>query len=92
MLQPGEMIVYAEHTRDRMALRGIAEEDVRATLEEPDRERKALPRPPAPPSVIYLKRIGGRICKVYVQAESSPVRVVTVAWHGEGSRRRGDAP
>lgn len=92
MLQPGERFLYTEHARDRMAQRGIAEEDVRATLEAPDRTRDALHRSQSSRSIIYLRRIGPHICKVYVEAGSRPMRVRTAAWHGEGPRGKGGAP
>lgn len=89
MLQPGEGIRYTPHALERMAEFGIAEEDVRATLEDPNRTRAALPRPLAPRSIIYLRRIGPRTCKVYVRAGSRPMHVLTAVWHGEGPQERG---
>lgn len=86
MLQPGEKLLYARHAIERMAERNITEEDVRRTLEDPDITRGARLRPPAPPSVQYRRRIGPRTCKVYVEEGSRPMRVVTVVWHGKGSR------
>lgn len=88
MLQPGEAIRYTPHALQRMAEFGIAEEDVRATLEGPNRTRVALPIPLAPQSIIYLRRIGPRICKVYVRAASLPMHVLTAVWHGEGPQGR----
>ena len=92
MLQPGERLLYTQHALDRMAEFRIEEEDVRATLEAPDKTRPALPRPSAPRSIIYLRRIGPRICKVYAETSSRTMRVKTVAWHGEGPRGGGGAP
>ena len=60
--------------------RGVTESDVRAALEDPDRTRRAEPLEGSPPSIIYWRRIGRRRCKVYVQAGSRPMLVVTVAW------------
>ena len=83
--------MYTGHARDRMSEFGIAEEDVRATLEAPDSVRAARPRPQAPPSMQYLRRIGLRTCKVYVEEGSRPMLVKSAVWHGEGPRER-DAP
>ena len=63
VLQPGEELLYTGHARDRMAEFGIGEEDVRTTLEAPDRTRPAQPLPPGP-AIVYLRRIGPRPCKV----------------------------
>ena len=89
MLQPGEMLLYAPHARERMAERDITEDDVRRTLEAPDSARGAQSRPPAPPGIQYRRRIGSRTCKVYVEEGSRPMLVVTAVWHGEGSREKG---
>ena len=83
VLPPGEAFEYEAHALDRMARRGIAEDDVQSTLEEPDDVRAAAYRPPTEPCNIYLRRIGSRTCKVYVRTLSDPMRVATVAWHGE---------
>ena len=82
-LQPGGAFEYELHALDRMAQYGIAEDDVRATLEDPDETRVAAHRPPTEPCSIYLRRIGPRICKVYVRTGSEPLRVATAVWHGE---------
>ena len=83
-LSPGGQIEYEQpHARDRMAQFGITEEQVRATLERPDRIWPALDLPPTDPCNIYLRSIGGRRCKVYVRIGSDPMRVATVRWHGE---------
>lgn len=92
VLQPGEELLYTGHARDRMAEFGIGEEDVRATLEAPDRTYPALPRPSAPPTIVYRRHIGPRECKVYVDTSSLAMRVKTVAWHGEGPQGRGSGP
>ncbi len=82
-LFPGDPIEYEEpHVRQRMDERGITEEEVRATLEDPDEIRPALDRPPTEPCNIYLRWLGTRRYKVYVRTGSSPMRVATVAWHG----------
>lgn len=89
VLHPGEAIRYEPHALDRMAEFVVTEDDVRATLEAPDRVRPADPRPPTGPCTIYLRRLGRRICKVYVREGSEPMRVATAAWHGEGPRTGG---
>lgn len=83
VLPPGEAFEYEPHARDRMARRGITEDHVRVTLEEPNDIRIAVHRPPTEPCNIYLRRIGARTCKVYVRVLHEPMRVATVAWHGE---------
>lgn len=83
-LPPGGQIAYEQpHGRDRMAQFGITEQQVRATLEQPDQIRPALDLPPTDPCNIYLRSIGGRRCKVYVRIGSDPMLVATVRWHGE---------
>ena len=82
-LSPGGPIEYEQHASDRMAQFGITERQVRETLEQPQRIRSARDRPPTAPCIIYLRPIGDRSCKVYVRAESDPMVVATVAWHGE---------
>ena len=90
VLRPGEAIRYEPHALDRMAEFGVTGDDVRATLEAPDRMRPADHRPPTGPCTIYLRSLAGRgICKVYVREGSEPMRVATAAWHGEGPRTGG---
>ena len=83
-LPAGSPIEYERpHVRERMARFGITDEQIRATLEQPDQIRPALERPPTDPCNIYLRSIDGRRCKVYVRIGSDPMRVATVRWHGE---------
>ena len=83
VLQPGNVIEYESHARNRMGEIGVTAENVRATLEAPDQVRPARDRPPTDPCNIYLRTIAGRRCKVYVRIGSDPMLVATVAWHGE---------
>jgi len=83
VLPAGATIVYEPHAIDRMVEFGVSEQDVRATLEQPDEVRPARDRPPTDPCNIYLRPIGTRRCKVYVRVGSEPMLVATVAWHGE---------
>jgi hypothetical protein len=64
-----------------MIQRGVSEADVALTLREPDEQRPA--RRLQYPCVILLKRIGERVCKVYIREGSDPPVVATAAWHGE---------
>ncbi len=82
-LTRGGPIEYEPHALDRMDEFGVAVEYVRATLEQPDEIRPARDRPPTDPCNIYLRSMGTRRCKVYVRIGSEPMRVATVAWHGE---------
>ena len=85
VLEAGESFEYEPHARERMFLRGVTEDDVRATLEAPDRTKPALYRPPTEPCIVYLREMHGRrICKVYVREGSRPMCVATAVWHGEG--------
>ena len=82
-LPPGSLIEYERHARDRMGEFGITEVQIRETLEQPQRIRPARDRSPTEPCMIYLRPIGERMCKVYVRMGSEPMRVATVAWHGQ---------
>ena len=73
-------ILYEAHARERMLERGVGEQDVELTLQQPDRQR--LARPSRAPCLISERRIGDRICKVYTRIGSDPPVVATVAWHG----------
>ncbi len=82
-LSPGGQIDYEPHAVERMAEFGIAEQQVRETLEQPQTIRLARDRPPTEPCMIYLRPIGDRLCKVYVRIGSDPMLIATVRWHGE---------
>jgi len=75
------LIIYERHARERMRQRRVSEADVALTLSEPDEQRPA--RRLRVPCVILLKRIGERVCKVYIREGSNPPIVATAAWHGE---------
>lgn len=77
------MIVYESHAREQMRARGVTESNIRLTLEDPDRVRPAIARPPNPPCEIYERSIEGRVCKVYVRKDSNPPVVATTAWRNE---------
>ena len=78
-------IQYMPHAIARMEFRGITEADVEYTLSNPDRQWPALRRDH--PCTVSIRRIGERICKVYVRDGSDPPVIATVAWHGEPDRR-----
>ena len=82
-LSPGGPIEYEPHALERMAEFGIREQQVRETLEQPQRIWRALDRPPTEPYMIYLRPIGEQRCKVYVRLDSDPMLAATVRWHGE---------
>ena len=75
------LVVYEDHARERMNQRGVTEADVELTLSETDEQRPA--RLLQVPCVILLKKIGERVCKVYIREGSNPPVVATAAWHGE---------
>ena len=75
MCRPPTRIVYTVHARQRMALRGIPEEMVRQTLEEPD-ERGVGYRAR---SLAYRRFPEGRIKVVYVESDEG-ITVITVMW------------
>ena len=77
------MITYEQHARDRMSERNVTDADVRQTLDQPDRVRPAVERPPNPPCTIYEREINGRVCKVYVRTGTTPPVVATALWRSE---------
>jgi hypothetical protein len=69
------VIRYDEHARDRMAERGVTEEDVRQALNRRIRET------PGPPGKIWIwgHATRGRVLKVGVRPDDRQL-VITVAW------------
>ena len=68
------------HARQRMRRRGIPEAAVSAVLEYYHTSFPAGPRRGAEPAVVYIGTWEGRDLRVYVERDSDPPRVKTVAW------------
>ena len=60
--------------------RAVPEEAIDHVLEHYDSSVPAGPRPGSKPATIYKGKWYGRILRVYVENDSSPPRVKTVAW------------
>jgi hypothetical protein len=65
-----------------MEERGIPEEAVDWVLQNYHSSRPAGPRRGSKPAVIYIGEWQGRDLRVYVERDSSPPFVKTVAWEG----------
>lgn len=68
------------HARQRMGQRGIPEAAVDAVLQHYHTSRPAGPRQGAKPAVIYIGEWEDRDLRVYVERDSNPPKVTTVAW------------
>jgi Domain of unknown function (DUF4258) len=73
-------IVYLGHARQRMAERGISEEDIRHVLLTYDVRRPAPRRGQASPSEILIGWCRWRRLRVYIVRGSDPPAVKTAAW------------
>ena len=71
---------FTSHARRRMRERGVPEDAVDAVLQHYHTSRPAGPRQGAKPVVIYIGEWGDRNLRVYVERDSDPPRVTTVAW------------
>lgn len=65
-----------------MEARGIPEEAVDWVLLNYTVSRPAGPRRGARPAIIYIGEYEGRALRVYVERDSNPPIVKTVAWEG----------
>jgi hypothetical protein len=75
--------VESSHARLRQAERGVPREAKAHVLANYDTARPAPYRQGATRTIIYIGDWQGRRLKVYVEEDSSPLKVKTVAWEGE---------
>ena len=68
------------YVRARMDRRGISEEALDFVLENYHTARPAGPRGGSKPAIIYIGTWQGRNLRVYVERDSNPPFVKTVAW------------
>ena len=71
---------FTPHARTRMQERNIPRRAVDYVLEHFDTRLPAGPPRGSKPAVIYKGEWGGRRLRVYVQRDSNPPLVLTVAW------------
>lgn len=67
-----------------MRRRGISEAAVESVLANPHTSYLATRRSPdEPQTAIYVGEHAGRNLRVYIERDSNPIKVKTVAWEGE---------
>ncbi|HLZ69428.1 MAG TPA: DUF4258 domain-containing protein [Dehalococcoidia bacterium] len=77
-------VTYLPHARRRMRSRRVNEADVEEVLASFHTSYPAEPLPNDPfGATVFVGTIAGRELKVYVQNESNPPLVRTVAWRDE---------
>lgn len=77
-------IRYTTHARSRMGRRQVPEEAVEWVMEHHHSRFPARPLANARPSEILVGDFQGRQLRVYVEIDSDPPLVKTVAWTSEG--------
>jgi hypothetical protein len=75
--------VESSHARLRQVERSVPREAKARVLANYDTSRPAPYRPGATRTIIYIGDWQGRRLKVYVEEDSSPLRIKTVAWEGD---------
>ena len=74
-------IKYTSHAKRRMRQRGITEEAVEVVLESPHTSYLATRRSSdESQTAIYVGEYQGRNLRVYVERDTSPIKVKTAAW------------
>ena len=72
--------IIIPYVRVRMVERGVTEEAIDWVLENYHTSRPAGSRPGSKPSVIYVGDWEGRNLRIYVERDSDPPKIKTVAW------------
>jgi hypothetical protein len=75
--------VESRHARVRQAERSVPREAKAHVLANYDTSHPAPYRQGATRTIIYIGDWQGRRLKVYVEEDSSPTKIKTVAWEGE---------
>ena len=83
-MNPETGVRFTGHAQDQMRARGITEQQVIRALRTFHTSHPAERRPGVPGRArIYVATIDGRNLRVYVQSDSQPPLVRTVAWMDE---------
>jgi hypothetical protein len=75
-------VKYTRHAKWRMRQRGIPEEAVEAVLEEHHTSYLATRRSDEPQTAIFVGEYQGRNLRVYVERDTTPIKVKTAVWEG----------
>lgn len=76
-------IFFNAHTRYRLRMRRISEEQIRRVLVTFQMSYPAEPLPGASyRSIVYIGFVDGRELKVYVREDSDPPEITSVSWRG----------